>query len=95
LHSFLQKSVVFYVEQVAFAFAVGAAETVYWFGFFADGFGGFAFFCFFGFFEKDFGDFCGVVVEEVVDVPEFSFFFSEVAFYPLFHVGLCGANVGV
>ena len=63
MHSFLQKIVVFYVEQVAFAVAVGAAEAACWFAFCADGFGGFAFFWFRGFFEEYFKDFCGVVVQ--------------------------------
>ena len=76
MHSFLQKSIVVYAKQVAFAVAVGAAEAVYWFVSFADASGGFAFFCFVCFFEKNFNDFCCVIVEEVVDVPEFPFLFS-------------------
>jgi hypothetical protein len=84
-----------YVEQVAFAVAVGAAETACWFVFFAYEFGGFAFFGFVCFFEEHLCDFCCVVVKQVVDVPEFVFIFSEVALYSFFQAGLRGANVGV
>ena len=84
MHCFLHEFVVFYVEQVAFAVAVGAAETRYWFIFSAEAFSGFALFRFRSFFIEYFDDFgCGVV-QQVVDVPEFSFFVSEVAFHSLF-----------
>ena len=49
---------VFYVEQVASAVAVGAAETVDGFAFLAYGFGGVTFFGFVGLFVEHFDCFC-------------------------------------
>ena len=61
-HCFLDESVVFYVEQVAFAVAVRTTETNYWAASFADGFGGFALFSFIRFFEEHVHNFyCGIV----------------------------------
>ena len=84
MHSFLQKSVIFHVEQVAFAVAVRTAETAYRFAFFANDFGGLAFFWFVCFFEENFEDFCCGVVEQVINVPKLSLLFSEVPFYSPF-----------
>jgi hypothetical protein len=95
LHSFFQKSVIFYVKQVAFAVAVRAAETVYWFAVCADGFGGFAFFSFRGFFEEHFKNFYGAAVKKVINVPKLSFLASKMPFYSLLQISLCGANVSV
>jgi hypothetical protein len=83
------------VEQVAFAFAVCAAETVHWFAFFADCFGKVAFFGFVSLLVEHFDDSRCAVVEQVVYVPEQAFLFCEVAFYSLFQISLSGANVSV
>jgi len=51
------------MEQMAFAVAVRAAETIYWFVSFADSLGGFAFFRFTRFFEEHFHNFYFTVVQ--------------------------------
>jgi hypothetical protein len=91
----LQKPVIAYAEQVAFAVAVRAAETADWCAFFADNLGNLAFFRFIRLFEEHFHDFCCVVVKQVIDVPERGFIFSEVTLYPLFKIRLRGANISV
>jgi hypothetical protein len=63
LHSFLYEFAVFYVEQVAFAVAVGATESAYQFASFADGFGDFALVSFVPFFIEHFDDFYCVAVK--------------------------------
>ena len=83
------------MKQVAFAVAVRAAETAYWFASCADEFGGFAFFRFIGFFEEHFKNFNWAAVKQVINVPKLSLLTFKVAFYSLFHVSLCRANVSV
>jgi hypothetical protein len=94
-HSFLQKSVIAYVEQVALAVAVRATETNNRLSSCADNFGDFAFFSFIRFFKENFGDFCGVVVKQVIYVPKLSFLISKVTFYSLFQISLRGTDVSV
>ena len=75
--------------------AVRAAETVYWFAFFADDFGNRAFFSFIRVFEEHFHDSCCAVVKQVINVPELEFIFPEMTPYSLFQISLRGANVSV
>jgi hypothetical protein len=91
----LQKLVIAYAEQVAFAVAVRAAETAYSPASFADNFGNCAFFRFIRLFEEHFHDSCCVVVKQVIDMPERGFTFSEVTFYSLFQISLRGTNIRV
>ena len=84
-----------YVEQVAVAVAVRTTKARNRFISSADFSCYFAFFGFGGFFEKHFHDFCPVVVEKVVDVPELTFPFPQMPEYSLLKVGLCRANVSV
>lgn len=95
MHEAIQELVVLYVEKVAFAFAVGAAEASYRLASCADFFGCGAFLGFAGLFDEYAQHSRFRVVEEVVDVPEFVFGFLEVAFYSFFQVVLGGAYVSV
>ena len=89
------KLLVDYVEKVAVAVAVRTTKARNRFISSADFSCYFAFFGFGGFFEKHFHDFCCVIVEEVVDVPELAFLFTQMPGYSLMKVGLCGANVSI
>ena len=57
--------------------------------------GDFAFFSFAGLLEENLYCFRCRVVEQVVNVPEYAFPFSEVTFYSFLKVFLCRANVSV